>query len=72
MERYQGKSIAWGIAEGKIFPYVKDRYQVEKIRKKDPEGEIERYRRTEEEAIRQLEKPMTRRGDCGRQKRVTV
>lgn len=54
MERYQGKSIAWGIAEGKIFPYVKDRYQVEKIRKKDPEGEIERYRRTEEEAIRQL------------------
>ena len=52
MERYQGKSIAWGIAEGKIFPYVKDRYQVEKIRKKDPEGEIERYRRTEEEAIR--------------------
>ena len=27
---------------------------MEKIRKKDPEGEIERYRRTEEEAIRQL------------------
>lgn len=54
MERYQGKSIAWGMAEGKIFSYVKDRYQVEKIGKQDPEGEIERYRRTEEEAIRQL------------------
>lgn len=54
MERYQGRSIAGGMAEGKILSYNRDRYQVEKILKKDSEEEIRRYRKTEEEAIEQL------------------
>ena len=54
MERYQGRSIAGGMAKGKILSYSRDRYQVEKILKKDPEEEIRRYRKTEEEAIEQL------------------
>lgn len=54
MERYQGRSIVGGVAQGPIRIYRRNQYQVEKIRKNNPENEIHRYRQAEEEAIRQL------------------
>ena len=39
MERYQGKTIVNGIAQGTMFTYVRDQFQVEKTLVEDVEKE---------------------------------
>lgn len=54
MKVYQGKSALNGIAIGKICLYKKDRKQMVSSKVQDVEGEIRRFQKAKEIAIRQL------------------
>lgn len=55
MEVYQGKSVFGGIAIGRISVHKKDEQQVKRVRIKDSEQEILRYRQAKQTAMEQLQ-----------------
>lgn len=55
MLTFQGKSVINGVAIGKLFVYKKDEQQVKRTRVEDTESELARFRKAQQEAIRQLQ-----------------
>lgn len=55
MLTFQGKSVINGVAIGKLFVYKKGEQQVKRTRVEDTESELARFRKAQQEAIRQLQ-----------------
>lgn len=55
MLTFQGKSVINGVAIGKLFVYKKGEQQVKRARVEDTESELARFRRAQQEAIKQLQ-----------------
>ena len=55
MLTFQGKSVINGVAIGKLFVYKKGEQQVKRARVEDTESELARFRKAQQEAIKQLQ-----------------
>lgn len=55
MLTFQGKSVINGVAIGKLYLYKKGEQQVKREKIEDTEGELARFQKAQQEAIRQLQ-----------------
>lgn len=55
MLTFQGKSVINGVAIGKLYLYKKGEQQVKREKTEDTEGELARFQKAQQEAIRQLQ-----------------